>query len=321
MAVKRARIMSVNSCQTANQWTNEVGQLVCELTAEGRIVSIFDKAVNILIPQELLVSLVRHTKQMTPMSVKCPAFFEDLRSRQLRLRLGEMARIGKERLTIGNRQIDLKTARSFQGFPACNRLGWFEPDKMSACRRVLCLVGRKGGLLGLLDEKEAENPFVQKGLGLRDGLIRSRRSRMVACLTKFVGLGVGFTPAGDDLICGFLLGQKVLGLSNANLNPDRRELKPEPLSEEEKRSIWTKTAQTNAGGRTLIWMALQGRFPGFLLDAVAGLSKAQGTPDIFRVLNTAVSRGHTSGTDALVGFLLYLQMFDQENKKVTGCEF
>jgi len=310
----------VNHCQPGNRWPTEVGQLVCEFSTEGRIVSVYDKAANILVPPGLLVSLVQHPGQMTPMSVKCPALFERLRSRQVKLKVGDTARISRGRLTVGNQQIDLKAARCFQGIPEHSRVGRFKSETIAVIRRVLCMVGRRGGLLGLIDESEADNPFVRQGLMLRDGLIGSRQSRMIECLAKFVGLGVGFTPSGDDLICGFLLGKKVVALSDWNGNPDRQEMKYGPLNAKEKRRIWKEAARTNAGGRTLIWMALQGRFPGFLLDAVAGLSRSKGSAGIFRAVNTAVSRGHTSGTDALVGLLLYLQRLSQDNKIVTGFE-
>lgn len=297
--------------QTIKQKPDEVGQLVCDLMAEGRIVSIFDKTVNILIPQGLLVSLVERHDQMTPMSVRCPAVFDSLRSRRLKLRKGDAVCIRSDRLTTGGLRIDLMTARRFQGIVNGNLTCRFDSTKISAFDRVLSTVGRREGLLGLIDGKLSNNPFTQKGLAMRNRILGSPRSRMAENLAEFAGLGVGFTPSGDDLICGFLLGQKVCAMSVWKPKSHRRESQPPSLDEAEKEIIWRAAARTNDGGRTLIWMALQDRFPGFLLDAAAGLAKAEKTAAISLIVGAAVSRGHTSGTDALVGLLLYLQRFNQ----------
>jgi hypothetical protein len=298
-------------CQTIKQKPDEVGRLVCDLIAEGRIVSIFDKTVNILIPQRLLVSLVERHSQMTAMSVRCPAVFDGLRSRRLKLRVGDTACIKPGRLTIGGLRIDLTTARRFQGMVNRDLTCRFDSVRISAFDRVLSTVGRRDGLLGLIDGKLSNNPFAQKGLAMCNRMVGSPRSRMAENLAEFVGLGVGFTPSGDDLICGFLLGQKVCTMSAWERKSHRRESLLPPLDEAEKDIIWRSANRTNDGGRTLIWMALQNRFPGFLLDAASGLAKAEETAAIARVVGAAVSRGHTSGTDALVGLLLYLQRFNQ----------
>lgn len=289
--------------------------MVCDLMAEGRIVSIFDKAVNILMPQGLLVSLVERRNQMTAMSVRCPAVFESLSSRRLRLRVGDTAYVKPDRLTIEGLRIDLVTARRFQGMVDPDMAFRFDSAKISVFDRVLSTLGRRDGLLELIGGRLSGNSFAQKGLAIRNRILGLPRSLMAETLAEFVGLGVGFTPSGDDLICGFLLGQKICSMSACRLKPHHRESLFSMLDEAEREIIWGSADRTSDGGRTLIWMALHDRFPRFLLDAAAGLARAKGTAAMARVVGAAVSRGHTSGTDALVGLLLYLQMFGQISRQ------
>ena len=293
-------------CRARNDQLNEVGQLVCELSEEGRVVSIFENAVNIRISNGLLVSLVASSEQMTPMSVKCPDVFNRLMTRQLMLKVGDTVRIRHGRLTTGRLQIDLHATHRFDGTVDHRLTGRMDPDKIKAFRTAICALGRKRGMLGLIDEQQIDNPFVQKGIHVRDSILKARRSRLSELMTGFVGLGTGFTPSGDDLICGFLLGERVDAISATRGQPEKGKKKHRPFDAQEKLTIWRAAAGTNDGGRTLIWMALQDRFPGFLLGAVTELVKTEVTADIFRVVKAAVNRGHTSGTDALVGFLLYL---------------
>ena len=68
---------------------NEIGELVDQFITEGRIVSIFDTVVNIQLGQGIIISLVKYSNQMTALSIKCPAFFKELQSKQLTLLVGE----------------------------------------------------------------------------------------------------------------------------------------------------------------------------------------------------------------------------------------
>ncbi len=181
-------------------------------------------------------------------------------------------------------------------------------EKVKNFHHALTMVGRPGGLLGLIDPKPDGNPFTRKGLSLRQRIFSDPGPGMAGHLAKFVGLGVGLTPSGDDLLCGFLLGEK-LSAGPVRYKAHHRNLsKPVTLDEAAKAIIWKAAGQTTDAGRTLIWLALRGRFSGFLLDAAAGLADARTPADIFKTVTAAVGCGKTSGTDTLVGLLLYLQL-------------
>lgn len=127
-----------------------------------------------------------------------------------------------------------------------------------------------------------------------DGVLPFRRSNDVNLLRNaalgIVGLGVGFTPSGDDLIGGFLAAYNsfthLTGRQTINLEVDSLEIKTNWVS-----------------AKLLDYMQRQ-----ILDEEVSALiesSASQGS-DFILALETVLPRGHTSGIDILVGVLLAL---------------
>jgi hypothetical protein len=116
-----------------------------------------------------------------------------------------------------------------------------------------------------------------------------------------VGLGPGFTPSGDDFLSGVLLG---CGLSG------------QALPEEQQAAIAQGLDRTNAAGRTLLWLALRGSFPAYLLRLAEDLDRIDGEGckggggrgrRVEQAVRRATGFGETSGTDAAVGLLWCLE--------------
>jgi hypothetical protein len=126
-------------------------------------------------------------------------------------------------------------------------------------------------------------------------------------LSQLVGLGVGSTPGGDDFISGVLLGEKILNLLYGSqmelFDVGQQGSGPCSINKEE---IWNRLVKTSFVGKTLLWQALQGHFPSYLIEAVRGLAAAGGLENMKKTVARAASHGETSGTDALVGLSLYL---------------
>ncbi len=304
----------INPCSSIDSKPDAVGQLVDSFTTQGRVASVYDQAANILIPSGIFVSLVARTRQMTPLSVKFPAAFDCSGSRQSKIKVGAHVQIKPGRMTVGRMRMDLQKAPRFQGIADYKFSEQMDADKINRFHHVLTVVGQPGGLLGLIDPKQDGNPFVRKGRSLCQRIFNDPGPRMAGHLAKFAGLGVGLTPSGDDLLCGFLLGKKICTGSVGNKSQYQHLSMSMPLDEATTAIIWKAANQTTDAGRTLIWLALKGRFPGYLLDAVEGLANARTPADIFKAVSAAVGCGKTSGTDALVGLLLYLQLSHQRSK-------
>jgi hypothetical protein len=139
----------------------------------------------------------------------------------------------------------------------------------------------------------SENPFVSRARSVLASV--DSATSLPEQLSRLVGLGVGFTPSGDDFISGALLAASLLGTSvtDAGIEAVRHALH-----------------QTTAGGRTLLWLALHYRFPAYLLELAAALAKAAvaGMDELAQgAVRTAFRHGETSGMDAVAGLTWYLQ--------------
>jgi hypothetical protein len=174
---------------------------------------------------------------------------------------------------------------------------------------ALLLRGRDGGFLGLLGSDKAGNPFLNKAREVLSGVRSSSpRADRLKALSELIGLGPGSTPAGDDFVAGALMGEETLKLLSA---PEPKAV-AEPQDTvipwvEEREGLWAAMSRTNDAGKTLLWQALQGHFPGYLIETLRSVSDAEGKQGIVAAVDKAVGRGATSGTDALTGFLFFVQ--------------
>jgi len=283
-----------------------VGAGVPRLIGWGEVVSAFSRVVNIRHSQGLLVSFVEETRAMTYLSVCVPALF---RNQERRLVPGGRVRFDGQRLITEGFVVDFLGRPTWQGTLTRTDVRAFHASKVSLVKKALLLKGRAGGFLGLLRRDEACNPFVDKAMKVLGG-IQSAPSRgaRFKILSGLVGLGLGSTPSGDDFIAGILLGEQTLRL----LLP--MEAKPVAGTQDamvpwsmEKEDLWVAMNRTNDAGKTLLWQALQGRFPGYLLEAVRSVSDAEEKQEIVEAVERAVGHGATSGTDALTGFLFSIE--------------
>ena len=112
-------------------------------------------------------------------------------------------------------------------------------------------------------------------------------------LAGLVGLGIGFTPSGDDLVVGFLAAQALLaGDESADAGRGRA-------------LLVERAASTTLPGATIVRQAAEDRFPAYLCRFAEEFAVALIRPAARRIGEAtaqAASHGHSSGTDALVGF-------------------
>ena len=105
--------------------------------------------------------------------------------------------------------------------------------------------------------------------------------------TQLAGLGVGLTPAGDDFLTGVMLWAWLA-------QPAPRELCRAILE--------ASSARTSALSAAFLRVAVEGECSAAwhrLLDALASGNRGQ----VVSAVGNTVSHGHTSGADALAGFL------------------
>jgi len=283
-----------------------VGAGVPCLSGWGEVVSAFPSAVNARHSQGLLVSLIEETRAMTYLSVCLPSLF---RKKEKRLVPGDQVRFEGYRLATEDFVVDLLGRPTWQGELTRKDVKGLSASTVPLLREALLLKGRDGGLLGVLRGGEPNNPFVALAMKVLSE-VQSAPSRAIKhkALFGLVGLGPGSTPSGDDFIVGVLLGEEALRVprsKGAKEVADRRNAMI-PWAKE-KEGLWVAMDRTNDAGKTLLWQALQGRFPNYLIETLRSVADARGTQEVGDAVERAVSCGATSGTDALTGFLFSVE--------------
>ncbi|NIO05988.1 MAG: DUF2877 domain-containing protein [Proteobacteria bacterium] len=286
----------------------ECGVFTQRLSGQGQVVSVYSKAINVLHQDGLIASLVQSQAQMSALSIRVPSFFRSSESQGIQLKPGDRSLFEGSRLIINDLCFDLSTGATWEGRLEANDLEGFSLPRLPLFRKALVEEGKRGGLLGLIHREEREDPFVRKASHILDeAWARDEKRSFGKGLSRLVGLGVGFTPSGDDFISGVFLGQTILELLSCS-RPKGTRMKRDgttlrAIESEEIRKVLDKT---NHSGRTLLWQVLEGHFPYYLIEAVRGLARAENTSEILKSVGRAASHGETSGTDALVGLFVYL---------------
>jgi hypothetical protein len=243
---------------------------------------------------------------MTSLSVCLPSLF---RKKEKRLVPGDQVRFDGYRLVTEDFVVDLLGRPTWQGELTRKDVKGLSAWTVPLLREALLLKGRDGGLLGVLRGGEPNNPFVALAMKVLSEVQRAR-SRAIRHKTLFglAGLGPGSTPSGDDFIVGVLLGEealRVLRSKGAKEVADRRNAMI-PWAKE-KEALWVAMNRTNDAGKTLLWQALQGRFPNYLIGTLMSVANARGRQEVGDAVERAVSCGATSGTDALTGLLFSME--------------
>jgi hypothetical protein len=281
----------------------DVGCFVKTNPWSGEVVSVYSRVINILHPEGHLVSIVMKESQMTVFGIKAASFFHGNEKDSIKelddIRPGTPVRFDGKRLVVKDTRCDISDARLWKGELSFADIMDFDLRKAALLRKSLLAEGKKGGFWGLIHPEDGDNMFVRKAREVLDGVsVGSDSLPLVRGLSRFLGLGVGFTPSGDDFISGALLGERILSLFYTRTKKRFFHI--------EKEEITKNLEKTSYAGKTLLLPALHGHFPSYLLDLSRGLAQASHLDEMINVVRGAVSHGETSGTDAAVGLSWYL---------------
>jgi hypothetical protein len=283
-----------------------IGSLVPASEWSGTVVSLYSTAMNLLHPTGLLVGLVAADAQMSPFSLLVPELFADAHGANgVTLRVTTPCRLSGNQLGIGSLTVELGAARQWSGLLPPRLDGGIGAAQISLRRLEagLAVAGAAGGLLDVVIASASPTIFARKA---RELLARveetavSKASKLIR-LSGLVGLGVGFTPSGDDFISGALLAEQLTAGRGGVV--DREDIR-------------SAIDRTNHGGRTLLTSVLARRFPDYLLQFASSLYESEiiGRSDngaafrlVLDAVRVATAHGETSGTDAVSGTAWYLR--------------
>jgi len=282
------------------------GTFTDDFSGKAVVASVYSKAVNILLPSGLLISIVRSKDELSALSVLVPELFSADMAVSGLLKPGMDVNITTSTISIGNIAINFGNAQMWEGLikPEGYKL---EARIRTLLEEALIKYGKRGGLLGVIDSNSSLNIFEKKAL---DVLINALESISPVCasgspflygISGLVGLGAGFTPSGDDFISGAILGEE---LAEKTLSSVETEGNKVPSID--RMSIERTLKKTSYGGRTLLWQILRNRFP-FYMVKFAGSLLTDDPREITASVSRTVSYGETSGTDFLTGFLWYFK--------------
>ena len=103
---------------------------------------------------------------------------------------------------------------------------------------------------------------------------------------------------------------------------ERKLLKPEQLEKEtgkryslqvEREEIFKSLEKTTVAGKTLLFQALNGQFPYFLLKLADQMAQTSCLDWAMKAFAETTRHGETSGTDASVGLVWFLDYFKGNN--------
>ncbi|EHM10514.1 Protein of unknown function (DUF2877) [Thermanaerovibrio velox DSM 12556] len=106
-----------------------------------------------------------------------------------------------------------------------------------------------------------------------------------------VGMGPGHTPAGDDVLTGWLLARRAVGDVSAGMR-FLEVFDPRGTS-------WFSSDQLSCAALGLAWKAAR--------DVLAGLGGVMGRGDLLEAVGRAQAVGHTSGRCCLIGMALGIE--------------
>jgi hypothetical protein len=195
-----------------------------------------------------------------------------------------------------SREVCLRIAsgRTFTGKPLRGR---FADGLGETLRSAILEISREEGFASVLDTPR--NAFARKA--------KEILSQSAETLSPLLGLGVGFTPSGDDFLAGYLMASDLWSASRGN----SRDAEDAKISATRLREgVRDRLGETTPGGRTLLYLALRKSYPWYLLRFWRSIRVIDGDrrpgADVSEAVQCAAGHGETSGLDALTGFAWFL---------------
>jgi len=265
-------------------------------TTAARVLNSFDRACNLINQDSDILALVASERGLTPFGAVVAS--ED-RAPFRAASAASPVRVETTRLTIGDLQVEFESARMWNPTPNWVEVRWLLADDgelLGALAMTALDVAPRGSLLELFLRAEARtmNPLMFEharhgAVELVNGLRMGSVEKSVTGAKKLAGLGGGLTPAGDDFIVGVLLAMW------AGLYGEGREQLGAAIAEAAAPATTLLSAaylRSAAQGDCIIhWHSL---FAALLRSEVNATRDA---------IQSLVSIGHTSGADALAGFV------------------
>jgi hypothetical protein len=285
-----------------------IGQAVPRENFDAVIQSVFDSAVNLRLTREgRLITVLLSYHYELPQGIRIARKDVPLHSLTINGRAslrGGVLRFGSSSLTI-----DLRGARTWKCPVPHLNMDMSVPSVQEAWSRAWELLNqaqrlrRTDIIANDLLHTNTGSPLSQR--------ISSPVLQLIAAAEQFdvqtslqaaqtmVGLGPGVTPAGDDILIGFLAGLWSLAGENEPLLSFIRSFG---------NALLQIAAQTSEISRTYLYHATQGQFSSSLSDLAQAIATGSG---VEQAAPLAMRVGHSSGMDSVTGLLIGLSVWNK----------
>lgn len=259
------------------------GSLLPKRSWRGSVQSIYSKAVNLLHPSGILISIVDSIDDMTDLGLVVVDFSSLISG----ISNGSQFLWEENQIIFSKIIVDISRASVWSGVLSGKSFK-INPDIVSI-KSAFGKLAVKEGLSPVITQKagnmysNAAGKIIEKAIKEAGGKANVSDGLLIH-LGSFVGMGIGFTPSGDDFLAGVMLYETMSG--NNWLNRE---------------SIKARLSGTTEGGRTLLILALRNSFPFYLKQFAESILNGKFTPA--EVIKKVINHGSTSGSDALTGFL------------------
>lgn len=265
-------------------------------TTTARVLNVFDRACNLVNSKGEVLAVVTSERGLTPFALVVAAS-----DRAPFRAISEISSVGVQlhRLSLGPFEIDASRARVWNPVPAWSDIRHLFSSTANFDRLAALALGRgpAGSLLDLFSPAGQDGSLAavlrswahQAAHDLVTGMRMGSLELAITGVQRLAGLGGGLTPAGDDFVLGVLLA------AWAGLYGDGAEK-------------WGLIIADDAASRTTTLSAayLRAAARGECSAYWHGLFDALSRPEagyLYAALSALLAVGHTSGADALAGFL------------------
>ncbi len=261
------------------------GSFIPSKSWKGMVASTYSKVINLTHPSDIIISIVDNPYYMTDYAVTVLDFKPLISgiTKGYEFLWDTNGIKFKDRMVIFS-----ETAVWFGVLP--ENLSLIPVSRIMQVWREFSLTATEEGFSPIITGKTGN--FYSRAA---DKIIRLKFAEAVSSdnlidFSGLIGLGIGFTPSGDDFITGILFFESLIGIKMTD-----RDL------------VIVSLDRTTVGGRTLLRLAVKNSFPAYLLEFGRNLFNPE--TGIEAAVRDVLMHGSTSGSDTLAGFIWAAENF------------
>ncbi len=280
----------------ARSWLNS--------SRDSAVLHVFSAACNLANSDGSVLSLVRRQESISPFSmlVSSSDGIEDGFRFDEWLDVDSPVGVSSTELWVGDIKFSHNRARVWNP-----KVAWgdIRPDRVMSTLRViednLRSVAPTGSFFDILDSEnlsELQTAAKSAWHNLRSGIQGFDESLLIGSVHSLAGLGEGLTPAGDDFLLGVIYSLWIMGEASAQAIIDLIVTEAMPRTTRLS-AAWLAAAGSGEAGIMWHW---------FLETIQSGNER-----DVTSLTRRVAEVGHTSGADALAGYIATSRLFGEQS--------